>query len=163
MFHTEKDKLSLLFLLITAVGAAHMFEQVIFGIEEFYMLRDAVGGWYALFPESMNGEASVVLITIVFVAISVMLYAVMRGGAAQLGAGGLVPVVAREVIELQPGTHPRLLDEVRGALRCAAGVGVAARELLDEGPDSHEQPVHGFAAARLRLEDQGIELVLRKH
>lgn len=92
MFHTEKDKLSLLFLLITTVGAAHMVEQLIFGIEEYYMLRDAVGGWYTLFPESMNGEASVVLITIVFCSVSLILYAVMRGGAAQLAVYALFGV-----------------------------------------------------------------------
>jgi hypothetical protein len=79
------QKLHRLFLLITAIGAVHMGEQLVFGIEEFHMLRALVGRWHALFPASMEGHASVILITIVFCAVSLMIYAALRGGAAAIG------------------------------------------------------------------------------
>ena len=77
-------KLSALMLAIIAVGAAHMGEQIITSIEEFYMIRDSLGGWYSLFPAAYADQASVLLITIVFTAMSLVFYALMRGGPAPL-------------------------------------------------------------------------------
>lgn len=82
-------KLSILVLAIILVGVAHMAEQLLTSIEEFYMLRDALGGWYALFPGAYHDHASVMLITIVFTAISFVFYALMRGGLAPLVVAGV--------------------------------------------------------------------------
>jgi hypothetical protein len=84
MANTANDKLNRIFLLIIVIGVVHMGEQLIFGIEEFYMLRATVGEWHAMFPDSWGDKASVVLITIVFTSISLMFYALMRGGVAAL-------------------------------------------------------------------------------
>ena len=76
-------RLSALMLAIIAVGVAHMIEQLATSIEEFYMLRGALGGWYAMFPAAYADHATVALITIVFTAISLVFYALMRGGRAR--------------------------------------------------------------------------------
>ena len=78
------NRLSALMLAIFAVGVAHMSEQLATSIEEFYMLRGALGGWYAMFPAAYADHATVALITIVFTAISLVFYALMRGGRAPL-------------------------------------------------------------------------------
>lgn len=75
-------RLGRLFLLITAIGAAHMGEQLLFGIEEFYMLRRQVERWRALFPPVLHDHANVILITLVFLFVSMLIYAAMRGGKA---------------------------------------------------------------------------------
>lgn len=77
-------KLASLFLAITAVGAIHMGEQLATGIEEFHMLRDGVSGWWTLFPSAMADQASVVLITLIFLTVSFLLYGLMLGGRAAL-------------------------------------------------------------------------------
>jgi hypothetical protein len=71
-------KLASLFLAITAVT----------DIEEFYMLRQGLGGW-DMFPTSLADRASVLLVTIVFLTVSFLLYALMRGGRAALVVLGL--------------------------------------------------------------------------
>jgi hypothetical protein len=43
-------RLGRLSLLITAIGVAHMGEQIVLGIEEYHMLRDLVARWHGLFP-----------------------------------------------------------------------------------------------------------------
>ena len=82
-------RLSALMLAIIAVGALHMAEQLATNIEEFYMLRGWLGGWYALFPPALADHASVALITIVFTAMSLVFYALMRGGRAPLVVAGV--------------------------------------------------------------------------
>lgn len=82
-------KLASLFLAITAVGALHMGEQLATDIEEFYMLRQGLGGWWDLFPPSLADRASVLLITLVFLTVSFLLYALMRGGRSALVVLGL--------------------------------------------------------------------------
>ena len=77
-------RLSALVLAIIAIGVAHMGEQLATSIEEFYMLRDALGGWYAMFPPAYADHASVALITILFTTISLIFFALMRGGRAPL-------------------------------------------------------------------------------
>lgn len=78
------NRLSTLVLAIIAIGVAHMGEQLATSIEEFYMIREALGGWYALFPPASADHASVLLITIVFTTISLIFYALMRGGRTPL-------------------------------------------------------------------------------
>ena len=85
-------RLNALMLLIIAIGVAHMGEQLATDIEEFYLIREAVGGWHAMFPAAYADHASVLLITLVCTAISLVFYALMRGGSATLitaGAFGL--------------------------------------------------------------------------
>jgi hypothetical protein len=86
-------KLNALMLIIIAVGPVHIGEQLITSIEEFHLIRDALGGWYGLFPEAYVDHASVVLITIVFTVISLVFYALMRGGVAPLMVAGLFGVL----------------------------------------------------------------------
>ena len=86
-------RLETLMLAIIVVGAAHMAEQLATGIEEYYMIREALGGWYAMFPPVHVDHASVLLITIVFTAISLVFFALMRGGAAPLVVAGLFGVL----------------------------------------------------------------------
>lgn len=86
-------KLTSLFLMITVIGIVHMGEQLATGIEEYYMLREQIGGWYGLFPLQLAGEASVTLITIVFATVSAMFYALMRGGRAAVIAVGVFGVL----------------------------------------------------------------------
>ena len=85
-------KLNALMLFVIAVGVAHMGEQLLTNIEEFYMLRDALGGWYAMFPAAYADHATVMLITVVFTAISLVFYALMRGGSAKLIVAGVFGV-----------------------------------------------------------------------
>lgn len=81
--------LSMLMLTIIIVGPLHMGEQILTSIEEFYMIRGALGGWYELFPPAFADRASVLLITIVFTAISLVFYALMRGGSSALVVAGM--------------------------------------------------------------------------
>jgi hypothetical protein len=82
MFGRNNESLGRLFLLITGVGIIHMGEQLVVGIEEYYVLRGQVERWHALFPPALQGHASVILVTVVFVFVSMMIYAALRGGAA---------------------------------------------------------------------------------
>lgn len=77
-------KLTKLFLAIIVVGVLHMAEQIVFGVEEFRMLKAAIGGWWTLFPSTYADEASVILITIVFTTMSLLIYGAMRAGKAAL-------------------------------------------------------------------------------
>ena len=76
--------LSTFMLVIIAVGAVHMGEQLMTGIEEFYMIRGLVDDWHGLFPATKSGQASVILITIVFTLVSFMFWALAKGGKAAL-------------------------------------------------------------------------------
>lgn len=91
----EQSRLAWLFLAIIGVGVLHMGEQLLFGIEEFHMLRGAVGHWQALFPAAWADHASVLLITIVATALSLVLFALTQRPAAArwvVGAFGLLGV-----------------------------------------------------------------------
>lgn len=81
---TTNTRIPSLFMWLIVIGVAHMTEQLLTNIEEFYMIRRAVDDWHALFPETMNGEASVILITIVFTLMSLMFWALAKGGKPAL-------------------------------------------------------------------------------
>lgn len=81
-----------LFMWLIAIGVAHMTEQLLTNIEEFYMIRRAVDDWHGLFPQSMNGQASVILITIVFTTVSFMIWALAKGGKHALFVMGFLGV-----------------------------------------------------------------------
>jgi hypothetical protein len=78
------SRITSIFMWLIAVGVAHMSEQLLTNIEEFYMIRRAVDDWHALFPADKNGEASVILITIVFTLMSFMFWALAKGGKSAL-------------------------------------------------------------------------------
>jgi hypothetical protein len=89
------SRITSIFMWLIAVGVAHMSEQLLTNIEEFYMIRRAVDDWHSLFPADKNGEASVILITIVFTLMSFMFWALAKGGKAALvvmGSFGLLGV-----------------------------------------------------------------------
>lgn len=92
---SSRQPLPALFFALIVVGVLHMTEQLLFGIEEFYMLRDTLGHWYAMFPAAWHDHATVTLITIVFTALSLVLFALVRGGRAPLvvcGAFGVLGI-----------------------------------------------------------------------
>lgn len=81
-----------LFLLLGLIGPIHMIEQMVFGIDEFYLLRDSLAGWYGLFPASATDHATVGLITLAGSLFTAMFVALSAGGKARLvvlGAFGL--------------------------------------------------------------------------
>ncbi len=89
------SRIPTLFMWLIAIGVAHMSEQLLTNIEEFYMLRSAVDDWHAMFPADLNGHASVILITIVFTLMSLMFWALAKGGKGALivmGAFGVLGV-----------------------------------------------------------------------
>jgi hypothetical protein len=86
------QKLTRLFLLLTIIGPLHMAEQLTTSIEEFYSIRRVVGRYYALFDPANADFATVALVTIVWTACSVMLYAFLRGGAFRLVVLGMFGV-----------------------------------------------------------------------
>jgi hypothetical protein len=142
----KNTKLGALMLIIIAVGAAHMAEQLMTSIEEFYLIRDAVGGWYELFPAAYADRASVLLITIVFTAISLIFYFLMRGGAAPLIVAGLFGVLGiTEAHHWIEAIRERSYDP--GLLTSVAYVGVGLlimievfHELGARSPESRERP-----------------------
>ena len=83
------DRVSRWFLWLVIIGPFHMGEQLLTSIEEFYMLREQLGGYYSLFDPAFADSASVILVTIVFTLISVVIYAAMLGGRARLAVGGV--------------------------------------------------------------------------
>lgn len=83
-----------LFMWLIAIGVAHMSEQLLTTIEEFYMIRELVDDWHSLFPADKNGQASVILITLVFTAVSFMFWALAKGGKSALFIMGFFGVFA---------------------------------------------------------------------
>lgn len=73
-----------LFLLLGLIGPIHMTEQMLFGIDEFYMLRESLDGWYALFPSAAADHATVGLITLAGSIFTAMFVALSAGGKARL-------------------------------------------------------------------------------
>lgn len=72
------------FLLLLLSGPIHMAEQMVFGIEEFHMIRRTViNPYYSWFPADKADFASVLLITLVGTIFSLIFYALMSGGAAR--------------------------------------------------------------------------------
>jgi len=104
------ERLNRLMLLIIAIGAVHVGEELMFGIEEFYKLRAAFEPWYTLFPENRVDEAQMVLIALIGTIVSLGFYAMMRGGIPALlviGAfGGIGLKEAYHWVEaFQAGTY----------------------------------------------------------
>jgi hypothetical protein len=82
-------RITRLFLLLTVIGPLHMGEQMLTSIEEFYMLRNQLGGYFALFTPAQADVATVGLITIVWTLVSLLFYAVLLGGTPRLAVLGV--------------------------------------------------------------------------
>jgi hypothetical protein len=83
-----------LWLALTVVGPLHMGEQLITSIEEYHMIKGSVvAGYYSLFSPADTDWATVVLITIVWTSISLLFYALLRGGRALLAVTGAFGVM----------------------------------------------------------------------
>ena len=78
-----------LFLLLTIIGPLHMAEQLLTGIDEFYSIRDLIGGYYAWFDPPAADYATVLLITIVWTVVSVLFYSLLHDGLPRL----IVPAI----------------------------------------------------------------------
>src|SRR5262245_37427988 len=66
-----------------------MAEQLITGINEYYMIKEqVVGGYYAWFAPQDTDWATVLLITIVWTFVSLLFCALLRGGKATLAVMG---------------------------------------------------------------------------
>ena len=83
------DRVSRWFLALMLIGPLHMGEQMLTSLEEFYMIRGSLPGWYGMFSPADTDLATVVLITVVWTVASLMLYLVFLGGRARLGVAGL--------------------------------------------------------------------------
>ena len=99
-----------LFLLLTIVGPLHMAEQLLFGIEEFFSIKDYVASYYTWFPPAAADHATVILITVVWTMTSLMFYALLREGTARLVVLGIFGLFGAQevhhVIEsLQKGAY----------------------------------------------------------
>ena len=78
-----------LWLWLTIVGPLHMTEQLITGINEYYMIKEqVVDGYYALFAPADTDWATVLLVTIVWTFISLLFYGVLKGGRVMLAVVG---------------------------------------------------------------------------
>ena len=78
-----------LFLLLTIIGPMHMGEQLLTRIDEFYSIREFIGGYYAWFDPAAADHASVLLVTIVWTLVSVLFYSLLHEGWPRL----IVPAI----------------------------------------------------------------------
>jgi hypothetical protein len=76
------DRIHHLFLWLTIIGPLHMVEQMLTSLEEFHMIQGAMAGYYGWFAPDRADLASVVMISLVWTLVSVIIYALLRGGAA---------------------------------------------------------------------------------
>lgn len=78
-----------LFLLLTIVGPMHMAEQLLFGIEEFFSIKEYVARYYTWFEPAAADHATVILITVVWTVCSLLFYGLLREGTARLVVLGI--------------------------------------------------------------------------
>jgi len=84
------EKIRKLFLLLIIIGPLHMGEQLLTSIEEFYSIRQLLGGYYAWFAPSAADQATVILITIVWTLCSLLFYALLHDGIPRLIVPGVL-------------------------------------------------------------------------
>ena len=82
------------FLLLIVIGPLHMAEQMLTSIEEFDVLREKTAAIYALAGPGREDLASVALITIVWTAVSLLAYGLLRGGTSRLVVAALFGLFA---------------------------------------------------------------------
>jgi hypothetical protein len=74
---------------LTIVGPLHMAEQLITGIDEYHMIKEqVVDGYYWFFAPADTDWATVLLVTIVWTFVSLLFYAVLKGGRPMLAVMG---------------------------------------------------------------------------
>ena len=127
-----------LFLLLTIIGPLHMAEQLLTGIDEFYSIRDLIGGYYAWFDPAAADHATVLLVTIVWTFVSVLFYTLLHDGLPRL----IVPAIfglfgvteAHHVIEslLKGAYDPGVVMSVPYAIVGAMLVAAVWREFKRE-------------------------------
>jgi hypothetical protein len=88
------DRVSRWFLALMVIGPLHMGEQMLTSLEEFFMIRASMPGWYGMFSPAQADLATVVLITVVWTFASLLLYLVFLGGRARLSVAALFGVFA---------------------------------------------------------------------
>jgi hypothetical protein len=86
------ERIRRLFLLLTVIGPLHMVEQMLTDIEEFYMIRGLMPKYYSWFDPGAADTATVILITTVWTACSLMFYALLHEGWPRLVVPGLFGV-----------------------------------------------------------------------
>lgn len=86
------DRVSRWFLALMVIGPLHMGEQMLTSLEEYFMIRDSLAGWYGMFSPVHADLATVVLITIVWTFASLLLLLVFMGGRARLGVAAFFGV-----------------------------------------------------------------------
>jgi hypothetical protein len=118
-----------LFLLLTIIGPMHMGEQLLTRIDEFYSIREFIGGYYTWFDPAAADHASVLLVTIVWTLVSMLFYSLLHEGLPRL----IVPAIfgvfgATEIHHLiesllkgayDPGVITGVPDAIAGALLTA--------------------------------------------
>ncbi|HZM97057.1 MAG TPA: hypothetical protein VFB92_26730 [Vicinamibacterales bacterium] len=127
-----------LFLLLTIIGPLHMAEQLLTAIDEFYSIRDLIGGYYAWFDPAAADHATVLLVTIVWTFVSVLFYTLLHDGLPRL----IVPAIfglfgvteAHHVIEsiLKGAYDPGVVMSVPYAIVGAMLVAAVWREFKRE-------------------------------
>lgn len=88
------DRVSRWFLVLMLIGPLHMGEQMLTSLEEFFMIRASLPGWYGMFAPAHADVATVLLITLVWTFVSLLLWLVFLGGRARLAVAGLFGVFA---------------------------------------------------------------------
>jgi len=78
--------------LLIVVAALHMTEQLIVGLDELYMLRRVLSGYYRWFKDA--DFATVLLVTILVLFVLTLLYGVLLGGRPLLWAMGFFVLIA---------------------------------------------------------------------
>jgi hypothetical protein len=76
------DRITRYFLWLTIIGPLHMAEQMLTSLEEFHMIQGLMARYYGWFGPAHSDLASVVMITCVWTLVSLVIYALLRGGAA---------------------------------------------------------------------------------
>jgi hypothetical protein len=142
------DRIHHLFLWLTIIGPLHMVEQMLTSLEEFHMIQGAMAGYYGWFAPDRADLASVVMISLVWTLVSVIIYALLRGGAAMRAVMYVFGVFAVSELHHLRRPHVRALrlgrrTAAQGGLgRGPARASAAGRPLsaLHAGPLTHGSP-----------------------
>lgn len=87
-----------LFFWLMVIGPIHMGEQILTNVEELEIFRGAANAVYRWFPSMEPDKVTVMIITFVFTAFTLMLYMVLKGGIPRLIALALFGVMGANEI-----------------------------------------------------------------
>jgi hypothetical protein len=136
------DRIHRLFLWLTIIGPLHMVEQMLTSLEEFHMIQGVMAGYYGWFAPDRADLASVVMITLVWTLVSVIIYALLRGGAAMRAVMYVFGVFAvSELHHLQEAFGKGGYDA--GVLTCVpyAWVGALLLKAVWDAGQAERQPM----------------------